>query len=210
MAFCIESRVREILYKGKDQIARKQLWRPEERQLSNTQQFVFIVVNSTLLNVLSCLPFGLQTGFSRFSKLELELYKISLVESKKRRVSPSTRLTFKMVHLMLYHSSSPISRDPLNRLSSFVKGPNLNFLGSGHQRRVAVDRATTFPINNVFRVDNFKNRIDEKSAGNRFEITLEDRFWAPSVNLFLSDLNGENFERNSELWSGDTDSVVII
>ena len=33
------------------------------------QQFFFITVNSILLNLLSCLPFGLQTGFSSFLKL---------------------------------------------------------------------------------------------------------------------------------------------
>ena len=44
------------------------------RQLSNMQQYVFIIVNSILLHFLSCLPFGLQTGFSSFSKLaELSL-----------------------------------------------------------------------------------------------------------------------------------------
>ena len=31
---------REILYKGKDQIAWKQLWRPEGRQLNNMHKFV--------------------------------------------------------------------------------------------------------------------------------------------------------------------------
>ena len=34
------------MYKGKDQIAKKQLFRPEGRQLSDMQQFVFIIVNS--------------------------------------------------------------------------------------------------------------------------------------------------------------------
>ena len=58
----------EILYKGKDQIAWKQLWRPEGRQLSDMQQFFFIMENSILLNVSSCLPFGLLTGFSSFFK----------------------------------------------------------------------------------------------------------------------------------------------
>ena len=42
--------VREILYKGKDQIAWKQLWRPKGRQFSNMKQFVFIIVSSILLN----------------------------------------------------------------------------------------------------------------------------------------------------------------
>ena len=62
--FQSEYQIREILYKGKDQIAWKQLWRPEGRQLSDMQQFVFILVNSKLLNLLSCLPIGLQTGYS--------------------------------------------------------------------------------------------------------------------------------------------------
>ena len=51
---------------GSDSI---QLWRPEGSQFSDMQEFVFIVVNSILLNLLSCLPFGLQTGFSSFLKL---------------------------------------------------------------------------------------------------------------------------------------------
>ena len=33
------------------------------------QQFVFNFVNSILLNLLSCLPFGLQTGISSFLEL---------------------------------------------------------------------------------------------------------------------------------------------
>ena len=43
-----------------------ELWRPKGTQLSNIKQFVFIVVSSILLNFFSCLPFGLQTGFSSF------------------------------------------------------------------------------------------------------------------------------------------------
>ena len=39
------------------------------RQLGDMQQSVFIIVNSILVNLLSCLPFGLQTGFSSFPKL---------------------------------------------------------------------------------------------------------------------------------------------
>ena len=58
----------EILYKGMDQIAWKQLWRPEGSHLSDMQQFIFIIVNSILLNWLGCLPFGLQTSFSSYSK----------------------------------------------------------------------------------------------------------------------------------------------
>ena len=57
---------REILYKGNDQIAWKQLWRPEGRQLSDLQQFFLIIVNRILLNLLICLLVGLQTGFSSF------------------------------------------------------------------------------------------------------------------------------------------------
>ena len=34
----------------------KQLWRPEGRQLSDMQKLIFIIVNSILLNLLSCLP----------------------------------------------------------------------------------------------------------------------------------------------------------
>ena len=33
------------------------------------QNFVLIIVTDILLNLLSCLPFGLQTGFSSFLKL---------------------------------------------------------------------------------------------------------------------------------------------
>ena len=61
--------IREILYKRKNQTALKQLRRPKGRQLSEIQQFVFILLNSILLNLLSCLPFGFPTGFSSFSKL---------------------------------------------------------------------------------------------------------------------------------------------
>ena len=61
--------IKEISYKGKDKIARKQLWRPEGRQLGNMQQFLFIIVNSKLLNLLSCLPFHPRTGFFIFLKL---------------------------------------------------------------------------------------------------------------------------------------------
>ena len=64
----VMGKTREIYYKGKDQKALKLLWRPEGRQPSDMQQFVFIKVNSILLSLLSCLPFGLQTGFSSFSK----------------------------------------------------------------------------------------------------------------------------------------------
>ena len=63
------TQIREILYKGKDQIAWKQLRRPEGSQPSDMQQFILILVICIFLNLLSCLPFGLQTGFSRFSKL---------------------------------------------------------------------------------------------------------------------------------------------
>ena len=65
-----ESRPREISFNGKDQIAWKHLWNPEGRQLSDIKQFVFIIVNIILLNLLSCLPFGIQTGFSSFSELD--------------------------------------------------------------------------------------------------------------------------------------------
>ena len=60
---------REILYKREDQIAWKQRWRPQGRQLSEMQELILIVVNCILLNLLSYLPFGLQTGFSSFSEI---------------------------------------------------------------------------------------------------------------------------------------------
>ena len=41
---------------------------PEGNQLIELKQFVFVKVKSILLNLLSCLPFGLQTDFSSFSK----------------------------------------------------------------------------------------------------------------------------------------------
>ena len=66
LSFLLYDLIREILYKGKDQIAWKQLWRPEGRQLSDMQQFILISVICILLNLLSCLPFGFQTGFSSF------------------------------------------------------------------------------------------------------------------------------------------------
>ena len=47
----------------------KQLWRPEGRQLSDVQKLVLIIVNCIPLNLLSCLPCGLQTGFYSFSKI---------------------------------------------------------------------------------------------------------------------------------------------
>ena len=44
------------------------------------QQFILILVICIVLNLLSCLPFGLQTDFSCFqSQLSLPLYKFSLV-----------------------------------------------------------------------------------------------------------------------------------
>ena len=67
--FSTVNSVREILYRGKDQVAWKQLWRPEGRQLSDLQQFVFIIVNSMLLILLNYLHYGIQTGFSSFLKV---------------------------------------------------------------------------------------------------------------------------------------------
>ena len=43
--------------------------RPQkETHLTELKQFVFVKVKSILLGLLSCLPFGLQTGFPSFSK----------------------------------------------------------------------------------------------------------------------------------------------
>ena len=51
-------------------IARKHLWGPEERHFSDLKHIFFIITNSKLLNLSSCLPFGLKTVFfSSFSKI---------------------------------------------------------------------------------------------------------------------------------------------
>ena len=52
------------------------------------QQFVFIIANSILFNLLSCIPFGFQTRFSSFSKqIEPFPVNISLVHCSDFKVS---------------------------------------------------------------------------------------------------------------------------
>ena len=58
--------------------------RSDGRQLSDMQQFVFNIVNSILPNVLSSLPFGLQTGFSSFFKTSLAFHCIRFLWPKSK------------------------------------------------------------------------------------------------------------------------------